>query len=57
MPTTTFNPFDYLETQDEMNEFLRECSEDDDPNVFVSALEHLESFKNKTKTADRRELS
>ncbi|MGR6831048.1 addiction module antidote protein [Aliivibrio wodanis] len=39
--TTPFNPFDYLETQDEINIFLRECLEDNDPNVFVSALGHL----------------
>lgn len=39
--TTPFNPFDYMETQEEINEFLRECLEDDDPSVFVSALGHL----------------
>lgn len=36
-----FNPFDYIESQTEINEFLQECLEDDDPNVFVSALGHL----------------
>lgn len=39
--TTPFNPFDYMDTQDEINDFLRECLEDEDPNVFVSALGHL----------------
>jgi probable addiction module antidote protein len=39
--TSPFNPFDYMETQDEINEFLKECLEDDDPSVFVSALGHL----------------
>ncbi|WP_245597653.1 addiction module antidote protein [Psychromonas aquimarina] len=39
--TTSFNLFDYMDTQDEINAFLRECLEDDDPNVFVSALGHL----------------
>ncbi|WP_435236079.1 addiction module antidote protein [Psychromonas sp. PT13] len=39
--TSPFNPFDYMDTQDEINDFLRECLEDDDPNVFVSALGHL----------------
>lgn len=32
--TTLFNPFDYMDTQDEINYFLRECLEDDAPNVF-----------------------
>ncbi|MGV3000841.1 addiction module antidote protein [Vibrio sp.] len=39
--TSPFNPFDYMETQEEINDFLRECLEDDDPTVFVSALGHL----------------
>jgi len=39
--TTPFNPFDYMDSQDEINAFLRECLIDDDPNVFVSALGHL----------------
>ncbi len=39
--TTPFNPFDYMETQEEINAFLRECLEDDDPNVFITALGHL----------------
>jgi DNA-binding phage protein len=36
--TTPFNPFDYMDSQDEINAFLRECLEDEDPNFFVSAL-------------------
>lgn len=39
--TTRFNPFDYMDNQNEINDFLRECLEDEDPNVFVSALGHL----------------
>jgi probable addiction module antidote protein len=39
--TSPFHPFDYIETQDEINEFLKECLADTDPNVFVSALGHL----------------
>lgn len=39
--TSLFNPFDYMDTQEEINDFLRECLEDDDPAVFVSALGHL----------------
>jgi len=39
--TTPFNPFDYIDTQDEIIAFLCECLEDNDPNIFVSALGHL----------------
>jgi probable addiction module antidote protein len=38
---TLFNPFDYMESQDEINNFLRDCLEDEDSSVFVSALGHL----------------
>mgnify|MGYP005989736973 CR=1 FL=1 len=43
MPNQTipFNPLDYMDTQEEINDFLRECLEDEDPNVYVSALWHL----------------
>ncbi len=37
----SFNPFEYFETQEEMNAYLAECFADDNPNVFVSALGHL----------------
>ena len=30
-----------MDNQNEINDFLRECLEDEDPNVFVSALGHL----------------
>ncbi|EGQ8533128.1 putative addiction module antidote protein [Vibrio parahaemolyticus] len=39
--TSPFNPFDYMETQDEINAFLRDCLDDEDPNTFVTALGHL----------------
>ena len=39
--TKPFNPFDYMETQEEIEAYLRECFEDDDPQVFVNALGHL----------------
>jgi probable addiction module antidote protein len=36
-----FNPFDFFETQEEINAYLQECFRDEDPNVFVNALGHL----------------
>jgi len=38
---TEFNPFELMETQTEINEFLMECYQDDDPNTFVTALGQL----------------
>ncbi len=39
--TKLFNPFDYLETQEEINEYLSECFKEDDPQLFINALGHL----------------
>ncbi|MDG1120842.1 MAG: putative addiction module antidote protein [Glaciecola sp.] len=41
MKTKPFHPFDYMETQEEINEFLIECFNDDDPKVFIGALNNL----------------
>ena len=41
LKTMPFNPFDYMDNQEEMNVFLIECFQDPDPQVFVSALGHL----------------
>ncbi len=41
MKTKPFNPFDYMETQAEIDAYLLECFNDDDPQVFVNALGHL----------------
>lgn len=39
--TTPYNPFDYLETKEEINEYLNNAYMDDDPQVFLIALGHL----------------
>ncbi|OFS82461.1 hypothetical protein RP300_00811 [Oligella urethralis] len=36
-----FNPFDYMETQEDIQLFLEECLSDDDPNTFIEALGFL----------------
>lgn len=33
-----FNPFDYMETQEDIQRFLEECLSDDDPDTFIEAL-------------------
>jgi probable addiction module antidote protein len=39
--TTPYNPFDYLETREEINEYLNNAFMDDDPRIFVIALGYL----------------
>ena len=39
--TKIFNPFDYMETQAEVNAYLTECFKDENPNIFINALGHL----------------
>lgn len=41
MKTTKFNAFDYFESEQEIMDFLNECYNDDDPQLFVNALSHL----------------
>ena len=43
--TTPYNPFDYLETKEEINEYLNTAFMDDDPRVFVVALGYLAKKK------------
>ena len=39
--TTPYNPFDYLETKEEICEYLNDAFMDDDPRAFVIALGYL----------------
>ncbi len=39
--TSLYNPFDYLEAEEEINEYLNDAFRDDDPQVFLVALGHL----------------
>ncbi|OPH35620.1 putative addiction module antidote protein [Moraxella lacunata] len=41
MKTTKFNAFDYFESDDEILDYLSDCFNDDDPQLFVTALSHL----------------
>lgn len=36
-----YNPFDYLETKEEVNEYLSNAYLDEDPRVFLVALGYL----------------
>jgi probable addiction module antidote protein len=39
--TSPYNPFDYLENDEEINEYLSTAFNDEDPHVFLIALGYL----------------
>ncbi len=49
--TSPYNPLDYLETKEEINEYLNNAFMDDDPQVFLIALGHLAKKKGMSKIA------
>lgn len=52
-----FNAFDYMTNDDEIIEFLKECWEDEDPSVFITALGHLIKKRGVTKVANKAGLN
>ena len=55
--TSPYNPFDYLETKEEINEYLSNAFMDDDPQIFLIALGHLAKKKGMTKVAEETGLN
>lgn len=51
MKTTPFNPFDFADTQEEIEAILFECYQDDDPQVFITALGQLAKHHGMTNVA------
>lgn len=51
LKTKSYNPFDYLETQEEINEYLNDAFQDDDPRLFIVALGYLAKKKGMSKVA------
>jgi probable addiction module antidote protein len=55
--TSPYNPLDYLETKEEVNEYLSDAFMDDDPQIFLIALGHLAKKKGMTKVAKKTGLN
>ena len=55
--TKAFNPFDYMETQAEVDAYLLECFNDEDPQIFINALGHLAKHHGMTEVAKASGLS
>ncbi len=49
--TSPYNPLDYLETKEEITEYLNNAFMDDNPQVFLIALGHLAKQKGMIKVA------
>jgi probable addiction module antidote protein len=52
-----YNPFDYLETKEEINEYLNNASMDDDPRTFLIALGYLAKKQGMTEVAQKAGLN
>lgn len=48
---TAWNPFEYMETQEDINAFLRELLHEEDPSLFINALGHLAKQHGMTEVA------
>lgn len=51
MKTTPHNPFDYLETPEEISSYLDEAFAAEDPRLFIIALGHLARKKGMSQVA------
>lgn len=49
--TSKHNPFDYLETNEEINAYLNNAYMDDDPKMFIIALGYLAKKRGMTDLA------
>jgi probable addiction module antidote protein len=49
--TTAFNPMDFLQTDQEVAEYLMDAYQDEDPAVFIVALGHVVKSKGVTNVA------
>jgi probable addiction module antidote protein len=52
-----FNPVDYLESKEEIAQYLNTAYQDDDPKVFVIALGHVAKAKGLAQVAQKAGLN
>jgi probable addiction module antidote protein len=52
-----YNPFDYLETKEEVSEYLNNAYLDDDPRVFLVALGYLAKKQGMSEVAKKAGLN
>lgn len=57
LKTTPYNPFDYLETREEINEYLNDAFQDEDSRLFIVALGYLAKKQGMTKVAKKAGLN
>lgn len=55
--TSPYNPLNYLETKEEINEYMNDAFMDNDPQLFLIALGHLARKKGMTKIAKQTGLN
>jgi probable addiction module antidote protein len=54
---TEFNPFEFMDTQEEINEFLMDCYQDEDSTTFITALGQLVKLHGVTSVAEQSGLN
>jgi len=57
LKTKSYNPFDYLETKEEIAEYLNNAYMEDDPRIFIIAIGHLARKKGMTSIARKTGLN
>lgn len=55
--TTPFNPVDYLESEEEIAQYLNNAYQDDDPRIFMIALGNVTKAKGVAKIARKTGLN
>jgi probable addiction module antidote protein len=55
--TSPYNPLDYLESEEEIKEYLNNAFMDDDPQIFLIALGHLAQKKGMAEVARKTGLN
>lgn len=55
--TTPYNPFDYLESEEEIKNYFNEALNDENPQVFINALSHWVRYHGVAEVAESANLN